>query len=173
MTTGANNSIDRTPGAGVYLAGPSGFFEAGLLWHNTVLVPKVKQAGLFPFDPWADQSAITTIQDTMEFGADRRSALHSANLRQGRYDLEMIDRSTAILASLDGVDVDSGTALEIGYGFGRGLLIVGLRTDVRLSGDNEGSSVNLMIETCIADSGGILTRSLDEAVDYLAQRLVS
>jgi nucleoside 2-deoxyribosyltransferase len=108
----------------------------------------------------------------MEFGPRRREALRVANLEQGRYDLALIDRSAAVLASLDGPDVDSGTALEIGYGFARGLLIVGLRTDVRICADNEGGVVNLMIETCIASSGGILTRSLDEAVAFLAKRLL-
>ena len=159
-----------TPG-GVYLAGPSGFFEAGVLWHNTVVVPKVKAAGLVPMDPWADQSSIAKIMSSMDFGPARRSALKEANLQQGRYDLELIDRSEAVLASLDGPDVDSGTAVEIGYGFARRLLIVGLRTDMRLSGDNEGSEVNLMIEACVNDSGGKIFRSVDEAVAYLAERL--
>jgi len=160
-----------TPG-GVYLAGPSGFFEAGRAWHNDVVVPKVQGAGLVPMDPWADQSAIDKIMDSMEFGPGRREALKEANLQQGRYDLALIDRSEAILASLDGPDVDSGTALEIGYGFARGLLIVGLRTDIRISADNEGSKVNLMIETCIADSGGTLTDSVDEAVAQIARQLL-
>jgi nucleoside 2-deoxyribosyltransferase len=156
---------------GVYLAGPSGFFEAGLRWHNTVVVPKVVAAGLTPMDPWSDQSAITGVMNAMEFGPERRAALQEANLVQGRYDLQLIMESEAMLASLDGPDVDSGTAVEIGFGFARGLLIVGLRTDIRRSADNEGSIVNPMIETCLADSGGILTNSLDTAVTFIADRL--
>lgn len=158
------------PGA-VYLAGPSGFFEAGRQWHRNVVLPAVTAAGLVPKDPWAGPSPITDVLATMHDGPERRSALHEANLAQGRYDLEMIEDSQAVLASLDGQDVDSGTALEIGYGFARGLLIVGLRTDIRRCSDNEGSTVNLMIETCIADSGGILTDSLHEAVTFIAGRL--
>lgn len=73
----------------------------------------------------------------MEFGPERRAALQTANLVQGRYDRRLIMESEAILASLDGPDVDSGTAVEIGYGFAQGLLIVGLRTDSRRSADNE------------------------------------
>ncbi len=124
-------------------------------------------------DPWADQSALGNIMDTMEIGSERRAALAAANLEQGRYDLKLVDQSEAILASLDGPDVDSGTALEIGYGFARGLIIAGVRTDIREAGDNEGSIVNLMIETCIVDSGGILTRSLDKAIAFLADQLLS
>jgi len=156
---------------GVYLAGPSGFFEAGQLWHRTVVVPKVVAAGLVPIDPWSNQSAITKVLDAMPYGPERRDALQEANLTQGRYDLRLITQSEAILASLDGQDVDSGTAVEIGYGFARGLLIVGLRTDIRRCSDNEGSVVNLMIETCAVDSGGVITASLDEAVAFIADRL--
>jgi nucleoside 2-deoxyribosyltransferase len=155
----------------VYLAGPSGFFAAGLLWHNTVVVPTVRAAGLIPKDPWSGESAIANVMEAMEYGAERRAALQEANRQQGRYDLALIDESEAILASLDGPDVDSGTAVEVGYGFAKGLLIVGLRTDTRRSSDNEGGIVNLMIETCIMDSGGMLTESLHEAVAFLAERL--
>jgi nucleoside 2-deoxyribosyltransferase len=162
------------PGAtrgGVYLAGPSGFTDAGRLWHETVVLPAVVAAGLVPKDPWADQTAITDVMGSMEFGLERRAALQQANLIQGRRDLQLIDESEAILASLDGADVDSGTALEIGYGYAKGLLVIGLRTDIRISSDNEGSVVNLMVETCAVDSGGFVTSSLDEAIAYLAERI--
>lgn len=156
---------------GVYLAGPSGFFEAGRLWHDTVLVPTVVAAGFIPLDPWADQSAIEPIIRTYEFGPRRRDLLRSANLEQGRLDLLMVDRCAAVLASLDGPQVDDGTAVEIGFAHHAGKLIVGLRTDMRKASDNEGSDVNLMIETCVLDSGGIMTSSLDEAVACLRQKL--
>lgn len=48
---------------------------------------------------------------------------------------------------------------------------MGLRTDTRKTSDNEGSDVNLMVETCVLDSGGIMTSSLDEAVACLRQKL--
>jgi nucleoside 2-deoxyribosyltransferase len=164
-------SRPRSSTGGVYLAGPSGFFEAGVLWHNTVVIPKVIAAGLIPKDPWSGSSEITEIKQTMDYGSKRQAALRRANLAQGRADLALIDESQAILASLDGQDVDSGTALEIGYGFAKGLLIVGVRTDLRMVADNEGGTVNLMIETCIADSGGLLTTSLDDAIACLVERL--
>ena len=155
----------------VYVGGPSGFFEAGRLWHRDVVIPAVIAAGLVPKDPWSGPSPVAEVLSTMEYGFDRRAALHEANLAQGRYDLDLIDDSEAVLASLDGQDVDSGTALEIGYGFARGLLLVGVRTDIRRCSDNEGSIVNLMVETCIADSGGILTDSLDQAVRFISGQL--
>lgn len=157
---------------GVYLAGPSGFTDPGLMWHNNILIPKVLEAGLTPKDPWGDQSAIADVMATMDWGHERREALRVANLIQGRYDLRLVSESQAILAVLDGQDVDSGTALEIGYGFALGLVIVGLRTDIRRCSDNEGSEVNLMIETCIVDSGGIFTTDVDEAVAHCAKMLL-
>ncbi len=155
----------------VYLAGPSGFFDAGLLWHRDVVLPGVAAAGLTAKDPWSGPSPIADVLARMEYGPQRRSALQEANLEQGRRNLRLIEESRAVLASLDGQDVDSGTAMEIGYAFAKGLLIVGLRTDIRRCSDNEGSTVNLMIETCIADSGGILTGSVTEAVAFLADHL--
>jgi nucleoside 2-deoxyribosyltransferase len=166
--------LDRpdTATRGVYLAGPSGFNDAGRLWHNSVLVPKVEAAGLIPLDPWADQSALDEILSTMPWGAKRRKVLATANLVQGRLDLEMVRVCAAVLATLDGPQVDDGTSVEIGYAHHAGKLIVGLRTDIRRTADNEAALVNLMIETCVADSNGIMTDSVDEAVGHIARALL-
>jgi nucleoside 2-deoxyribosyltransferase len=67
-----------------------------------------------------------------------------------------IDAARGVVAVLDGADVDSGTAAEIGYAFARGKLIVGYRGDFRLSADNEGSTVNLQVEYFIRESGGTI-----------------
>ncbi len=67
-----------------------------------------------------------------------------------------------MIAVLDGVDVDSGTAAEIGYAFGIGKLIVGYRGDFRLSADNEGSTVNLQVEYFIRKSGGSIVTRLED-----------
>lgn len=151
----------------VYLAGPSGFTTPGATWHNEVLIPAVAAKGLVGLDPWAGNDGIGKILEAMPYGTERRDALAAENLRVGRANFGLVDQSAAILAVLDGTDVDSGTALEIGYGFSRGLVIVGLRTDIRNCGDNDGSAVNLMIETCIVDSGGIYTTDLAAALEHL------
>jgi nucleoside 2-deoxyribosyltransferase len=67
-----------------------------------------------------------------------------------------------VVAVLDGVDVDSGTAAEIGYAFARGKLIVGYRGDFRLSADNEGSIVNLQVEYFIRESGGTIVERYED-----------
>jgi nucleoside 2-deoxyribosyltransferase len=61
---------------------------------------------------------------------------------------------------LDGVDVDSGTAAEIGYAFAKGKPIVGYRSDMRLSADNEALMVNLQVEYFIRASGGDIVSTL-------------
>ncbi len=66
------------------------------------------------------------------------------------------------MAVLDGADVDSGTAAEIGYAFARGKRIVGYRGDFRLSADNEGSIVNLQVEYFIRASGGAIVEHYEE-----------
>ena len=155
----------------MYLAGPSGFNDAGLLWHNTVLLPRVREAGLLPLDPWADQSAVNDVLKRLPWGVERRRLLAEANLTQARLDLEMVRTCAAVLACLDGPQVDDGTSIEIGYAHHAHKLIVGLRTDIRCSSDNEAAMVNLMVETCVVDSGGIVTRDVDAAVEHVRAKL--
>jgi nucleoside 2-deoxyribosyltransferase len=73
-----------------------------------------------------------------------------------------IDRARGVVAVLDGTDVDSGTAAEIGYAFARGKPIVGYRGDFRLSADNEGSIVNLQVEYFIRASGGTIVERFED-----------
>ncbi len=58
-------------------------------------------------------------------------------------DLAAIDGSDVVVAVLDGPDVDSGTAFEIGYSFARGKPVIGLKTDRRTFAPGE--EVNNMI----------------------------
>jgi len=65
-----------------------------------------------------------------------------------------------MLAVLDGTDVDSGTAAEIGYAAALNKKICGYRGDFRKSGDNEGSVINLQVEYFILSSGGQIVSDL-------------
>jgi nucleoside 2-deoxyribosyltransferase len=97
-------------------------------------------------------------------GQERRDAWRSLNGEIGERNRAAIDAAHGVVAVLDGVDVDSGTAAEVGYAFARGKWIVGYRGDFRLSADNEGSVVNLQVEFFIEQSGGsIVTRMSDLA----------
>jgi nucleoside 2-deoxyribosyltransferase len=70
---------------------------------------------------------------------------------------------------LDGTDVDSGTAAEIGYAFAKGKPILGYRGDFRLAADNEGGVVNLQVEYFIRASGGDIITKLDGLAGALAR----
>lgn len=52
------------------------------------------------------------------------------------------------LAVLDGPDVDSGTAFEVGYACALGLPVIGIRTDFRESQDR---GVNVMLSQCCTE----------------------
>lgn len=62
-----------------------------------------------------------------------------------------IDRSSFIIAILDGADVESGVSWEIGYAFSIGKKVIGLRTDFRTHSSHD-SFVNLMIEQSLEKS---------------------
>jgi Nucleoside 2-deoxyribosyltransferase len=85
----------------------------------------------------------------MPYGPAKRDAWRRLNLEIGNNNREAIDRCDLVFAVFDGVDIDSGTAAEIGYAFAREKAILGYRGDFRLSADNDGSMVNLQVEDFI------------------------
>jgi nucleoside 2-deoxyribosyltransferase len=78
-----------------------------------------------------------------------------------REDLDAIKKGDLILAVLDGVDVDSGVAFEMGFAYANGKPMVGLKTDHRVFSRVE--SVNLMLEAPISK----LCKTLAEAIEVL------
>ena len=149
--------------ARIYLAGPLGFSEAGRHFYTTVLVPFVRRLGFRVLDPWTlTPKATTAAVARMRYGPKKRDAWRALDARIGARNRAAIDAADGVVAVLDGVDVDSGTAAEIGYAFARGKLIVGYRGDFRLSADNEGSTVNLQVEYFIRASGGTIVEHYRE-----------
>jgi nucleoside 2-deoxyribosyltransferase len=61
-----------------------------------------------------------------------------------------IERSEALVAILDGADADSGTCFECGYARKAGRPVIGVRTDLRRSGDDPEAGVNLMLSRSCA-----------------------
>jgi len=76
-------------------------------------------------------------------------------------DLEALKKSDLIVAVLDGADVDSGVAFEMGFAHALKKPIIGLKTDHRVFSKVE--SVNLMIEAPLVK----MCKSVDEALEYL------
>jgi len=147
----------------VYVASPLGFSEAGNAFYHDRLIPLLRQLGHEVLDPWqlTDRQRIDAVA-AMPYGEARRDEWRRLNAEIGRNNQAAIDRCEALLAVLDGADVDSGTAAEIGYGFAKGKPIIGYRCDFRLAADNEGCIVNLHVEYFIRQSGGSIVGSFAE-----------
>ena len=154
----------------IYMASPLGFSEVGRLFYDGTLIPRVIRLGFEVIDPWTlgDQAKIDAVHN-MPYGQARRDAWRRLNVEIGGNNRAGIDRADMVLAVLDGVDVDSGTAAEIGYAFAKGKLILGYRGDFRLSADNDGSIVNLQVEYFIRQSGGDIVASFGKLELALAK----
>src|ERR1700681_1488669 len=121
----------------VYVASPLGFTDAGRMYSNTVLLPAWRAAGIEPLDPWAVSPEIDRVFALGRDDPERARLLRKTNRLVGRRNSERIRSAAGVPAILDGDDVDSGTAAEIGYAAALLRPIVGLRTDLRTTGDNE------------------------------------
>ncbi len=155
----------------IYLAGPLGFSEAGRHFCASVLLPFLRRLGHHVVDPWSltEPRAIEAVR-RLSPGPRRERAWARINREIGAGNRAAIDGAEAVVAVLDGPDVDSGTASEIGYAFARGKRIVGYRGDYRVSADNEGSAVNLQVEYFIRESGGTIVHRYEDLPGGLAPR---
>jgi nucleoside 2-deoxyribosyltransferase len=148
----------------VYLASPLGFAASTHAFMDQLVA--TLRSHMEIVNPWddkrfeADFARIPAIDSV----AERKRLLEQINHELGKKNAESIQACDAVIAVLDGVDVDSGTAAEIGYAFALGKLIWGLRTDFRLAGDNEGAVVNLQVEYFMRESGGTIVTTVDELV---------
>src|SRR3954466_10589134 len=142
-----------------YVASALGFSDAGAHYYEHVYLPALR-AVVTPVDPWA----LTTAQEVAEARAARREREFA--LAIGGRNAEAIRACTLLAAHLDGQEVDSGTAAEIGFAAALGLRCFGLRPDLRESGE-PGVSVNLQVEHFVVASGGSVCTSLAQLVEEL------
>jgi len=157
----------------VYVASPLGFTTSGLTFSNEVLLPLLRHHGLAPLDPWSGPDLFGPAL-ALPIGDERRVAVARANHLTAERNATMISGASGLLAVLDGSDVDSGTAAEVGFAAAIPIPIVGWRSDSRCSGDNEGSIVNLQVEYFIHRTGGsVCTGALEQAVEALGGLLGS
>jgi nucleoside 2-deoxyribosyltransferase len=87
-------------------------------------------------------------------------------------DLIMLDKASIVVALLDGPDVDSGTAIEIGYAFAKRKKVFGLLTDFRAYSKRgkEPSKINNMVWG-VCEKGQTIFRSLDEVAEAVKQHI--
>lgn len=130
----------------VYLAGP--LFTHAELKYNLELKDMMIKKGFSVFLPQIDAE---------DAAAEREKQNQEFIFKKC---LEGVNSSDIVVAVLDGADVDSGTAWEIGYAYARGKPVIGLRTDFRALSDG---IVNLMVEMSIV----ALARDEDELLKVL------
>lgn len=150
----------------VYIASPLGFSAPGRYWSSEVLHPALVQADFEILDPWDDDAGLVAAF-ALQPDAARDKAMKAASRDLAAKNFALLREADALLAVLDGTDVDSGTSAEMGYACALGIPVVGLRTDVRSSGDHEAVTVNLQVEECVHSTGGIITEDVERAVMHL------
>ena len=148
----------------IYIASPLVFAESTLDFHKFKIIPAVASCGVEVLDPWTLPPSPPSLNALVEEWRVFCEAKGEANL-------QAIDRSDGVFAVLDGVDVDSGKASEIGYAFAKGKRITRYRNDFRRTGDTMDSIVNLQVEFFIRKSGGNIIRSLD-CMDAAMEKLL-
>src|SRR5687767_1664210 len=102
----------------LYLASPLGFAESTVAFLST-LNELIERAGIYVLDPWKQPSHIEgskrVTEDTLWNDLEK---LRRSNWEVARTNERWIRESDVVLAVLDGTDVDSGTASEIGFAYG-------------------------------------------------------
>lgn len=131
----------------VYLAAP--LFSEAECDFNRKLRDELISAGFIVFLPQEDSN---NVKDML----DRQKIIFNKNLKG-------IENSDIIVAVIDGADIDSGTAWEIGFAFAKGKPVLGLRTDFRTLGIE--GTVNLMIERSV-----VICMSVSELLNHLKSR---
>lgn len=136
-------------GKRVYLASPLGFSEVGEPYRHAIH-DALEALELEVFDPW----------DWEGHGPFSRDGA----VDRGRQNFQVLETCGRVLAVLDGPDVDSGTACEIGYARALGRRIDGIHSGARPTPEAT-PPVNLQVLTAILDSGGNIVTGLDELGD--------
>jgi len=129
----------------IFLAGP--FFSEAEKRFNSKIIERLRKEG---YDVWAPQEAPFLTE-----------GLAKEKKRIFQIDTEHLSQADVVVAVLDGKDVDSGTAFEIGLSHAQGKKIIGIKTDYRTFSKLE--EINLMIESSLD--------ALCDSLDQLLQRL--
>ncbi|ANA40427.1 nucleoside 2-deoxyribosyltransferase [Geobacter anodireducens] len=147
----------------IYLASPLGFSPETKSYLEKVK-HKLRSLGHDVFDPWEQDHFVRRIEQAYRIGdfharVDEFRAIASGI---GEINEKGIMACDGLLAILDGAEVDSGTAGEVGFASALGRKCYGLRTDIRDCGDFVGVPINLQILRFIERSGGCLFRRIDD-----------
>jgi nucleoside 2-deoxyribosyltransferase len=129
-----------------YVAGP--LFDEGERWFIESIDELVRRAGFDTFLPHRDNPPKTADNVQLIYENDRSA----------------IDRCDIVVANLNGITTDDGTAWELGYAYALGKYSIGWFSDWRGRFHNPNEVVNLMIQCSLNELVGTtdaLQRSLD------------
>lgn len=154
----------------LYLASPLGFSENGRIALVECL-RRIRATGWQVVDPW---------ELSADFPEKAARGAHLEDVAQAEYFDALVREVGArnedairdvdlVLAVLDGPDIDSGVAAEIGFARAIGKPVVGYRGDFRSAGEAPGIIVNLQVQHFIAATGGKIVRSLEEMAAVLQE----
>ena len=125
-----------------YLANPYGFNQHGREALKKI-IPILENVGLKVLEPFEESSTSPLLEKVICLENDISSLQSDLDVARcqfytevGKRNIELMDKADCMIALLDGADVDSGTASEVGYFYGKNINgpfkpIFGLRTDMR------------------------------------------
>lgn len=131
----------------VFLAAP--LFSEAEREYNSKTAKMLREKG---FEVWLAQETSFIEQGT-----------HKEKKMIYEGDIQALKTSDAVVAVLDGVDVDTGVAYEMGYAKALGKPIIGLKTDYRTFSRIE--EVNLMLEAPLIK----ICKNTNDLIDTLSK----
>lgn len=150
----------------IYLASPLGF-SPEFKGYRARIKERLIKKGLVVLDPWDNERSAEFARRLASAACLTEPARRNETCRElareiGEHNERLIEACDILLAVLDGMEPDSGTAAELGFASALGKRCYGLRTDMRTAGDFEGVAINLQLIRFIERNGGRLLRSLGE-----------
>jgi nucleoside 2-deoxyribosyltransferase len=134
----------------IFLAAP--LFSESEREFNEKVAECLREGG---FDVWMAQEELFI-----------KEGSHEEKKKIYEKDVSALRGSDVVVAVLDGVEVDSGVAFEMGFAKALGKPIIGLKTDYRTFSRME--EVNLMLEVSMRN----ICETIDEVMSTLKSRLV-
>lgn len=135
-----------------YIAGP--LFDEGERWFIESIDALVRDVGFDTFLPHRDNPPKTA--DNVKFIYEN--------------DRSAIDRCDIVVANLNGITTDDGTAWELGYAFALGKYSIGWFSDWRGRFHNPNEVVNLMIQCSLNELVGSTDELRASLRSWLARR---
>ena len=149
----------------IYLANPYGFTESTKRFMYHEVIPLLEKLGFEVINPWdiQDKKAVRRTFTAAESAptAKVKKMFNKLWYMVGKRNQEAIDESDAVVAVLEGQELDAGVCAEVGYAFAKGKKVFGYREDLRQSGEFLGK-ISVQVQYFIEESTGRIAEDLKE-----------